>query len=186
MQGGVEAMALYRELACGGDEPVPGKLPGPLKKLVEGGRREGAQVDEHPLPRPQPKVEPGNVRRLALAEDPAVVRPDLLHAHPAQLLRGDPLHPEQGGDHKGQFVHWAPLLSFSVYRNSPMQYTWSGRLWQTFSVSRGDFFDSDLPTPAPSGLFPGFFASFLAICAAICYATAKICWGNLSSPGICL
>ena len=110
-EGGVEAVALHRELPLPGDEALPGQGPGALKQGVEVGGREGAQHQQHPLPGAQVQIQTGEVQGGALAEHPPVLRPDLVQAQAAQFIGGQALHPEQGGDGKSQLLrHGGNLL----------------------------------------------------------------------------
>ena len=72
MEGGVEAVALHRELALPGDEALPGQGTGALKQGVEVLGREGAQHQQHPLPGAQVQIQTGEVQGGALAEHPPV------------------------------------------------------------------------------------------------------------------
>ncbi len=70
-EGGVEAVALHRELPLPGDEALPGQGPGALKQGVKVGGREGAQHQQHPLPGTQVQIQTGEVQGGTLAEHPA-------------------------------------------------------------------------------------------------------------------
>ena len=106
MEGRVQAVSLYRELAVPGDEPLPGQLSGPLKEGVEVPGGEGPQHQQHPLPSAQVHIQPRDVPQCPAAEDAAVLRPHLGQVQTAQLIGGQALQAEQSRDGKGQyFIH---------------------------------------------------------------------------------
>ncbi len=128
MEGGVQGVALHRELAVPGDIVLPGQGPDALKQLVEGGGGEGAQLHQHPGAAAEVDIQAGDVRRRALAVDAAVFRPDILHIQPAQLVGHQGLQSQKTGngqDH-GQFLLFQDCGSFL-----PAQYTRKRRRMQS-------------------------------------------------------
>lgn len=47
----------------------------------------------------------GNVLHGTLAEDPAVLSPNLLHVHAPELVRCQALYPKKGWNDKGELIH---------------------------------------------------------------------------------
>ena len=79
-----------------------GRARTPYKEGVEVPGVKAAQDDQHPLAGAQVQVDPGDVGGDGAAEDPAVLGPDVGQGEPAQLLRGQALQAEEGGDDKLQ------------------------------------------------------------------------------------
>ena len=100
VEGGVEAVALYRKLALPGDKRLPGQGLCPLKEGVEVPGGEGPQGEQHPLPGADVQIQPGQVGLRPGTLHPAILRPHLRQAQTARLVGTDPLQTEEGGDGK--------------------------------------------------------------------------------------
>ena len=106
MEGGVDGIALHRELALPGDELLPGQRIGALKEGLKVGGHKLPQEDKHSCSRAQVQIQPGNVLLGAGAQHPAVFRPHVGKAQLLHLVAHQALHPQQGGNDKLQFpVH---------------------------------------------------------------------------------
>ena len=105
VQGGIQAEAFDGKSTVGRDEFFPGKGFGSLKKVFKRMGWEGAQRNQDPFSCPKPEVQPGNVLHGTLAEDPAVLSPNLLHVHAPELVRCQALYPKKGWNDKGELIH---------------------------------------------------------------------------------
>ncbi|CAN4006669.1 hypothetical protein BFDFBN_BFDFBN_08735, partial [Dysosmobacter welbionis] len=93
-----DGVALHRELPVPGDAILPGDGGHALKQRLEIRGREAGQLHQHPGAAAQVDVQPGDVRRAAVAVDPAVFGPDVFQVQPPQLVGHQGLQPEEAGN----------------------------------------------------------------------------------------
>ena len=108
----VQTVAADGELPVPGDEALPGQGADAFKERVEVLRLEFAHEDLHPLAGAQPEI--GLRRGLPAAgeENTPGLGPHVFTSHVFQLVRRQPLQPEEAGNGKGHVVgHGMVILS---------------------------------------------------------------------------
>ena len=95
-------MPLHGEAAVFGDEVLQIGADNPLKQLLKGGGPEIRQHQQHSFAGAQADIRLGHLPDAAGKQHPSVLHPDILCIHPAQLVTGQSLQPEQAGDGKFQ------------------------------------------------------------------------------------
>ena len=98
MELGGDGVPLHREFSVPGDVILPGDGGHALEQGLEVRRRKAGQLQQHPGAAAQVDVQPGNVRRCAVAVDPAVFGPDVLQVQPSQFVSHQALQPEEAGN----------------------------------------------------------------------------------------
>lgn len=98
-------MALDGERAVPGNELFQGQGADVFKEGIEVGGVEPAQHQQHPFAGAEVQIDPGDIGRGCVTEDPSVFRPDVAQVQAAQLIGGDALQPEQSGNGKLQLCH---------------------------------------------------------------------------------
>ena len=108
MQLGIQGIALYGKFSVTGNIRLPGQGIDPLKQRFKIPGREGTQLHQHPGAAAEIDIQPGNVRRGAVAVHPAVFRPDIVQIQAAHFLRHQTFQTKQAGNRQN---HGPCLLS---------------------------------------------------------------------------
>ena len=104
-QLGAEAVALHRELAVPGKEPLQRGIVDTLEQLLKGGGLEVGNGDQHTFTGAQADIGLGHGGFVAGEEDPAVLHPDVFQVQPTQLVTGNALQTKQAGHGKFKLIH---------------------------------------------------------------------------------
>ena len=103
-------MTLYGEITVSWDEILQIRPVNPLKQLLKGCCFEVRQRQQHPLTGAQAHVGFRQRPGIAGKQHPPVLHANVFQIHPAQLVAGNALQPEQGGDGKFKIRHSSSVL----------------------------------------------------------------------------